>query len=169
MRTIYLLSVLLFLFTLSGATAQKSKYYKAWVTLTDNSEIRGALFNVSKDGLVLMDKNLRDTVASIDPIKLHILKLRRKGKVGTWVLIGTVSGLAIGAGIGALEDASSEGGGPFGSDANYGVYGGMILGPPVGALTGALIGSGKKTFEIRGNTDIYNSLLPELRRYAIKG
>jgi len=67
------------LFAFSPGNAQKIKSYKARITLTDNCKVSGVLYSASKEGLALMDKNL----------------------------IGTASGLAIGAGFGTLEDQSS--------------------------------------------------------------
>ena len=97
MKSLRILSVLLVLFTFSTIHCQKRKTYKAWVTLMDESRVKGVLYDVKEDGILLMEDRASDTVAFLVCTDIDVLKVRRKGKVGKGAWIGAASGALIGA------------------------------------------------------------------------
>ncbi|MCX2718786.1 hypothetical protein [Lentiprolixibacter aurantiacus] len=171
MRTISIIALLMFLFALSSLQAQKVKFYKAKVTLNNDTRVKGILYGVSEEGLLLMDKNLVDTVMTIDPRSITLIKLRRSGRVGRGALIGASGGALLGAVIGNASYSSSndcEGWFCYSPSREETVYGGAIFFGVQGAIIGALIGTGSRKFEINGDTSIYNTYISELRSFALK-
>jgi hypothetical protein len=123
----------------------------------DESKVKGVLYNINEDGVLIMNLSLEDTVAFIDYQTIEKLRIRRKGNVGKGAAIGFVVGTVGGVLIGNDMDSSG-----------YGVLGGFVFGTPTGTLIGMGIGSSKKSFKINGDPEIYFNLLPELRSYAMQ-
>lgn len=62
-----------------NAQGTREVTHKAWVTLVNNSQVKGILQSASKEGIVLAGENTYDT---INPNKINTIKIRRKGKIG---------------------------------------------------------------------------------------
>jgi hypothetical protein len=157
MKPLRFLSILTLVFTLTTANAQKVKTYKIWVTLVNQEEVKGILYAANEDELVILGEDLDQL--NYAPGNIRVIKLRREGKAGKGAWIGGVSGLV----IGAVSGYASESGSGW---EEIGAWGGAIVGAPIGTILGALIGSGKDKYNINGDRDTYNSLLPMLQKYA---
>jgi hypothetical protein len=158
MKTLRPLCLLLFIFTLTAVNAQKVKTYKVWVTLLDETNIRGTFYAAHQDRFVILGEDLAQL--EFVPEDLQKIKVRRQGNVGKGAWIGALSGAVIGGVAGlaggdvAFMDAEAIG-------AGY-----AILGATIGTLTGLAIGSGKEEYIIKGDRNVYISYLPVLKHYA---
>lgn len=54
MKTIHLIGVILFFLISFTTVAQKSITHKVWVTLSDNSEVKGTLLQATEEEFVLV-------------------------------------------------------------------------------------------------------------------
>lgn len=163
MKTLRLLSVLTLVFALSTAYAQKVKTYKAWVTLSDDTRMKGTFYAAETDALILMGEDLDEI--KIDPKIIKTIQIRRKGRVGRGVWIGALSGVVVG-GIAGYASGDDEPG-FFSSTAEEKALGNAILLSFPGAGIGALIGSARTIFAINGNYQTYLNSLSELEKYAL--
>lgn len=157
MKTIRILFVLSLVFTLSSTYAQKVKTYKVWVTMMDQSTIKGTLHSAHSDELLIVGEDLNPQ--KIVPSDIQTIKVRRVGNVGRGAWMGAIGGLVAGAVAGYASESGS-------GWEDVGAVGGGILGAPAGALIGTAAGSGKITFKINGDQSSYLSLLPRLQTYA---
>jgi hypothetical protein len=123
----------------------------------DESKVKGVLYTINEEGVLIMDQSLEDTVAFIDYQTIEKLRIRRKGNVGKGAAIGFVVGTVGGVLIGNGMDSSG-----------YGTLGGFVFGTPTGTLIGMGIGSFKKSFQINGDPETYFTLLPELKSYELQ-
>lgn len=157
MKTIRLLSVLILVFTLSSAYAQKVKTYKVWVTLINETKHKGILYSANEDKFVILGEDLNQI--NIDPQTIDVIKVRRDGSVGKGAWIGAVGGLLAGAIVGYASESGS-------GWEDVGAVGGGILGAPLGALIGVGVGSAKKKFILNGDRGTYTSILSKLKQYT---
>lgn len=158
MKTLRPLCLLLFIFTLTAVDAQRVRTYKVWVTLLDETNIRGTLYAANQDQFVILGEDLAQL--GFAPENLQEIKVRRRGNVGKGAWIGALSGAVVG-GVAGLA------GGDVGFiDAEAIGAGYAILGATIGTLSGMAIGSGKEVYIINGDRNVYKSLLPELQQYA---
>lgn len=168
MKSLSVIALLGLLFAFSPSHAQKVKTYKARVILTNDTRVKGVLYAANEEGLVLLDKNLLDTVKVIDPVTIEMIKVRKKGRVGNSTLIGAASGMALGAIIGfASGDDPDDCWILCYTAEEKALLTGTVLAVP-GAGVGALIGTESKKFRVNGDIDLYQTYLPELRRYALQ-
>jgi len=163
MKTLRFLSVLTLVFALSTAYAQKVKTYRAWVTLSDETRIKGTFYSAGTDALILMGEDLNEI--RIDPKTVKTISLRRKGSVGKGVWIGALSGAVVG-GIAGYASGDDEPGW-FSSTAEEKALGNAIFLSFPGAGVGALIGSARTIFAVNGNYQTYLNSRAELEKYAL--
>ena len=176
MNTLRFIPPLLILLTFTTVHPQRTKHYKVWVTLMNDTKVKGVLFSANEEGILLLDYNLVDTMAYLNQAKIDVLKFRRKGNVGKGAWIGAVSGATLGAIIGFAggEEESETVCLPFlvcvetdpPSAAENALAYGIGLAVP-GTAIGALIGSGRKKYELNGDSSKYLGYLQELRTYAL--
>ena len=162
MKPLQLLLILtiFFGFTLSPAYGQKTKSYRAWVTLMDKTKVNGVLYAANEDALTILDQNR--SLIKYDPELIERIKVRRQGSIGKGAWIGAAGGLFLGAVAGyAFEGEDSFEG--------TGAASGGVIGIPIGALIGVGIGSGKEKFTVEGDRDTYLSLLPWLQKHTSRG
>jgi hypothetical protein len=167
------ISLFIFLATIlcySPGFAQKTKVYRAWVTLTDGDQINGAMSFANEDGLVILDWNTRDTVAVLEGKQIKVLKFRRKGAMGRGAWIGALGGAAAGVIIGLADgDDVQEG---YWDIWNYtaeqkAVAAGIVLAVP-GTFIGMIIGALPKRFPIKGDNETYLASLPQIQQYVVQ-
>lgn len=166
MKTLRLLSLLLVLFTLSAVHSQKKRNYKAWVTLTDESKVKGILYSVNEEGILVMDEGLLDTVAFLNSTEINILRLRKKGNIGKGAWIGAASGAIIGGIIGFADGDDTPGILSMKAEEKA-LAAGVGLAVP-GTGVGIIIGSVRKKYDLKGNPKTYQNLVSELREYAMR-
>lgn len=158
MKPLRIFLVLSFAFAIPAAHAQKIKTFKAWVTLTDDSQLRGYLYSAADEALVIKGEDF--TEKKILPETIAVLKLRRENSLGRGAWMGAVGGVVVGATAGYASEAGS-------GWEDLGAIGGGIIGAPIGALIGVGVGSLRKTFVINGDRATYLSLLSTIRQYAV--
>ena len=163
---------------------QKIKIYRTWVSL--NSEpfkIKGALYEV-KDSSILVSSSVviqdyyidRFEVTNLHINNIETIKTRRNNSVGIGVLIGAITGFAVGGLIGLIDGddppCSSSQGIIFSRCSSSTAeekalsYGVGLAYP--GAVVGAVVGSITVTIPINGSIQSYNSNKDILREYSIK-
>ena len=161
-------------------TIHKNKIYRTWISL--NSEpfkTKGFLYDL-KDSSILVTSSIAIQDYSVDRsgiVQLHInniesIRTRRKNRVGKGVLIGAISGFAVGGLIGLISGDDP----PCDSHSliciRYTAGEKAILaGIPLsigGAGIGALIGSVKVVIPINGSINNYNKKKDKLRGYTFK-
>jgi hypothetical protein len=160
-------------------TIQRIKIYRTWISL--NSEpfnIKGVLYEI-KDSSILVSSSVKINDYSTNKfeiVKLNItnietIRTRRNNNIGRGILIGTITGFAVGSLIGFIsgDDPPCDGGWYcFSLSAGEKALG---LGFPlavVGSVIGASIGSIKVRIPINGSIDSYNSSKNKLRKHSIK-
>jgi len=166
MKLFGLISMLLILFTIATGHCQKIKTYKVWVTLINESKVKGILYEANEDGLLLMDTKLKDTIAFLDCRNIEQFKVRKKGNVGKGAGIGALGGATIGAIIG-FADGDDDPGILSMTAEEKALGGGIALAIP-GAGIGALIGTGSKKYFIHGAKGTYLAILPEVKTYTLQ-
>ena len=157
MKTLRILLVMILTFALPSAYSQKVKTYNVWVTLTDDTQLRGYLYSADASALVIKREDF--TKQTILPETISVLKLRRENSLGKGAWIGALGGLVLGAAAGYAAESGS-------GWEDVTAIGGGIIGVPIGALIGVGVGSFKKNFDINGDRALYLSRLPELQKYA---
>lgn len=149
---------------------KKVKIYKTWVSLMDESEIHGILYQL-KDSSILVTNMKMEESQEIDIKDIQKIKIRRKNSIGRGAIIGGASGLVVGGLIGYMngDDEDSDNGLNFiAMSAEEKAVSSGILFMTLGAGTGILIGTIKKKFDINGNISNYNKNIQQLRKYVIK-
>ncbi len=136
-------------------------YYKVWIK-TDAGQTKGFLYKIDDKGvLVSKRKNIEDNqllFVALDRIKS--IKLRRHGRVLRSAAIGLLGGAVLGAGIGYAQgnDASTSSLNILSTREEKAGAGAIVLGIP-GGIIGALVGTGRKSFEIKeANKDWIDAL-----------
>ena len=161
-------------------TIQKNKIYRTWVSL--NSEpfkIKGVLYEI-KDSSILVSNSVlikdystdRFRVANLYINEIETIKIRRNNNIGKGVLIGAITGFAVGGLIGLMsgDDPPCPSGSwfcfRFSAEEKA-----LMAGVPLavsGAGIGALFGSIKVKIPINGSINSYNRNKNKLREYSIK-
>lgn len=149
-----------------GYQFQKDNAYKTWITINpDQSKLKGFLYDKNDSSVIIRGgfknfkeinpaeftyddlKNLPLEYSSIPFSNIDVMKARRKGRVGRGVLIGALTGLAIGGLIGVISGDDPP-------DTYMALTAGekaLILGMPlaaIGAGVGGLLGSFKVTIPL---------------------
>lgn len=159
-------------------TIQKNKIYRTWITLNSKPfKTTGVLYEI-KDSSILVSNSLVIQDYSTDrfgTFKLHIndietIKIRRKKRVGTGVLLGAITGFCVGGIIGLIDGDDP----PCRSFCVLRFTAGqkaLMAGIPlsiVGAVAGAIIGSVKIKIPINGSMDNYHKYKKRLKKYSFK-
>ena len=142
----------------SGNRTPRKKTYKAIIVLNNGKSIRGTLIDIARDSMHLL---ISKSIAPISLSDIQTLKVRRKGAVGTGILIGVCSGVFLGYIIGYQTYSPPECSGGLCIDfgPHFSGVAGSLLGILSGSLVGAVIGSGSKEITLDKKDD-YAELRP---------
>lgn len=173
-KLVILLGLLLLFSSSLQSQNSNNKAHKVWISNVNNSKIiKGTLNEVNNESLIIMDKHSKEI--TIDVSKINIIKIRRIGKIGKGILIGSLTGLATGGIIGIISgddpDKTVDAGWPIGTYTVEGqkkgekalIYG-VLLGL-AGGGTGALIASKREKIIINGSIESYKSQIEFLRNF----
>jgi small nuclear ribonucleoprotein (snRNP)-like protein len=164
MKTIPVIGVLLIFLISFTTVAQKSITHKVWVTLSDNSEVKGTLLQATEEAFVLVKEDL--SKMEIDPQRIKTLKIRKTGSVGRGAWMGALGGFLAGSLVGYASGDDEPG--LLSWTAEEKAFAGAFLATPAGTLLGIAIGSGKETILVNGNLELYRTNLNQLKRYEPK-
>ena len=149
---------------------KESNKYKVWITLIDEPfNVNGILYELKDSSLLVSNyKTYSDFIIDNNPtIELNIsnielIETRKRNRVGKGILIGAVSGFAVGGLIGLTrgDDAEQTAG-------QKAVIGGLSL-AAAGGLVGLLVGSVKVVIPIEGNFIKYKDQRQKLQKYSTK-
>ena len=153
---------------------KKNKAYKVWVSRINQSEVlKGILLEVNAESLRVIGKN--NSEISVQDI--YKIKIRREGKIGKGAAIGAGIGAATGAIIGLVSgddpDETVDGGWFFGTYTVEGTTAGekaasWAVGLGIaGTVVGAVVGSKKETFLIKGDSKNYLMYFDEIQTYSL--
>jgi hypothetical protein len=168
MRATIFVAILTIWCGLNHGYAQKVKYYKARVTLNNDSRVKGVLYAADEEGLILIDNKLLGTIMTVGYGDIELIKVRKRGRVGNSALIGGAGGTALGALIGFAGGDDPEDCWILCYTAEEKALMGAVALVIPGAGIGALIGTESKKFEINGDLKQYKRSLSELKKYALK-
>lgn len=165
---ITLFFTLAFPFTVSGQNKgkhpRKNHIYNVSIK-TNQESVRGFLHEVYEDSLTIILSQKTKNVYMIEGKEIEKIKIRRKGRVGrsTWqgALIGAGAGFLLGYAAGDDEP------GWFSYTKEEKAAQSAFAVGAVGALTGALIGTGSKKIVINYDLKAYRQSLTELRKYTL--
>jgi hypothetical protein len=161
MKSLGIIILILCCFTIFPLSAQKNPTFKVWITLLDESKIKGTLFDVNERELEVLNIDL--TKAQIEPERIKTIKLRRTGKIGRGAWVGALAGTAVG-GLSGYAGGDDEPGWFSWSAEEKGVVG-IMLGAPIGTLAGMVLSTPQDIFAINGNLNTYIAVLPQLKTY----
>jgi len=153
---------------LSSSFGQKkskteNEIYNTWIKLNDNKTYEGTLVEIRKDAIVILDNNIVDRTFDFGS-NLQTFELRKKESISKGIIIGALSGAAIGGAIGYIGARPSPGEWDFQQEATMvlGLGGGII-----GGLIGGLIGAAKIKININGNQNLNNEQLRKLKMHNL--
>lgn len=157
-----LLTILFFFSCLSFVLAQKQ--YRAKVIMLDNKVVTGLFYHVNDQGIYILpnnvrwdfknDENNKPQMRFIDYRSIKQVNIRRRGSVGIGILLGLGTSILVGKAVSDKQKNSLTGLGMFF----------VIL--PIGPLTGGIIGSSSKKFEVKKDSDSIQNLETKLKKYA---
>ena len=164
-----------FLLPAQEDTLFKPKIYKTWITMTDNTEIRGVLYKIEDSAVLITNSLLRRDYesgnfnrTSLDFYNIGIIKTRNKNSIINRSLIGLITGAAIGGIIGLASGDDPPCSGWcimwFSAADKAGIGGtiGAISGAGIGALTGLI----KIKIPINGSIQTFNTSKDRLKEYS---
>jgi hypothetical protein len=157
-----LLTILLFFSCLSFTLAQKQ--YGAKVIMLDNKVVKGLFYHVDDQGIYILpnnvrwdfknDENNKPQMRFIDYRSIKQVNIRRRGSVGIGFLLGLGTSIIVGKAVSDKQKNSLTGLAMFF----------VIL--PIGPLTGGIIGSSSKKFDVKKDSDSIQNLETKLQKYA---
>jgi hypothetical protein len=133
--------------------------YKGFLYMVKDSSIYMSPF-LKNDDSALMGNNYQ----KIDYQQIDIIKIRRKGKVGRGMLIGSLLGFSIGSFIGLMSEDDTEGLIRFTKNEKFWISS-ISLGTH-GMIIGAIIGSAKIKIPINGRKKRFIEEREKLRKYS---
>jgi len=159
-------------------TVQKITIYRTWVSLkSEPFKTKGVLYEI-KDSSILVSNSVmikdystdRFKVANLYITEIETIKTRINNNIGKGVLIGAITGFAVGGLIGLISGDDPPCTGWFcwryeAEEKALMAGAGLAV---VGVGMGALIGSIKVEIPINGSIDSYNRNKNKLREYSIK-
>lgn len=151
----------------------KKVKYQVWVYPKGNATFSGSLYQTGDSSIVVAatKKHIyaKTTSLEIFPVnQINELKARKRGQVGKGALIGVGSGIVLGALVGRLSYRPCDNCFlDFGPE--FSTMGGAILGIPVGALVGIVVGSVRSSYPISGKQSNYATQREQLKLISITG
>ena len=162
-------------FIYSQDTKKKIKFYHTWINTKKSSiKFEGILYELQDSSILVANslivknypfgdyKVTRIYISEIDRIKA-----RRKKSVGRGILIGSISGLAIGGIIGFAAGDDPQDTWFAMTAGQKAITSGIFVGG-IGAVTGLIIGSIRVKFTINGNIQDYNRQKKKMQKYSVK-
>jgi hypothetical protein len=175
-----ILAVLILICSIHVLVAQdnnpKNRKYQTWVILGgDSLVVKGRLGDV-KDSAITLTPSIvvrpngqkigESSQADISYKDIHLVKVRRKGSIGTGILLGAVGGFVVGGLIGFIEgDDPPQQLFAFTAEEKAIMYG-LPLAACGGAL-GAIPGALKISINIDGKYDNFDKSRKRLKSFAI--
>lgn len=154
--------------TIAQNTKEDIKVHKVWISLVNSSNIiKGNLYAVDENAVKIIDNKSFDlsNLQIISPSQIEQIKIRRKGKVGNGVLIGSLIGLGVGIFSGLVSPDDSDKWLGF-SPGEKAIINSIFI-TPIGAGVGTLIASKKEVITINGDVESYKSQMHILRSYSL--
>lgn len=154
--------------TIAQNTKEAIKVHKVWISFVNGSNIiNGNLYAADENAVKIIDNKSFDlsNLQIISPSQIEKIKIRRKGKVGKGVWIGSLSGLGVGIFSGLVSSDDSDEW--FGFSPGEKALINSILTTPLGAAVGALIGLKKEVITINGDAESYKRQLDLLKSYSL--
>ncbi len=180
--TLKILTIVLICFSI-GLNAQntpnKIREYKIWITKINQTKVKGILYFADEKGINIYtnkahnDSNMR----CVEAKNIDEIKIRRRGKIGTGLWVGALSGFAVGGLVGLASGDSPDktvDTGWFGTYTNEGTSSGTkamvtgVISIILGAGIGAIIASKKYNISINGNFETYKNQLNKIKSYSLK-
>ena len=171
---LFSVAVLFIIFSFSNTQAQdfgkKSNKYRVWITLADEPfEVDGILYELKDSSLLVSNyKTYSDFIIDNNPTlelkisNIELIETRKRNRVGKGIIIGAVSGFAVGGLIGLARGDDAEN-----SAGQKAVIGGVSLAIP-GALVGMLVGAVKVVIPIEGSLIKYKDQRQKLQKYSTR-
>ena len=179
MKTILLIAigVLISNVAFTQASAPKIKMYKAKIHCIENKKlVKGILYNYNDSTIILIDAktkydiiNNRFQLHGISVSSIKKIKVRRNGQVGTFALLGALSGAAFGTVYGLIQGDDLTPCTRMGGCLSAGDKA-ALLGIPlafVGGIAGAIAGTPSKHIEIDGQRENIIDNQELLNKYSI--
>ncbi len=143
--------------------AKERRGAKLIITKKDGQQIKGELFGVNKDSLLLFQAKISDVyVVGIKNIKVIRVVKKSKLLTGAWIGIAVGGGTGVLLGGSAAENMSLDPSGGRGVLGMFGAVVGLLVGGTVGAVKGI-----DKTIQIESMTDSeIKEALDKLRKKA---
>jgi hypothetical protein len=132
----------------------------------DNSKVNKVYLNTLEDSSIIYRNYSNFETSKIMVSNIKQIEFRRKEKIGRSILIGTVSGFALGGIIGLATGADSNTW-PYFTTEEQTLIAGTLLAIP-GAIVGAVVGTMKIKVPISGNQDNYIKQKEKLKTYIIE-
>jgi hypothetical protein len=144
------------------------KIYKVWVKLTDGTKQKGFLYAIDAKSLQIIGNlplEKESEIVIINAKDVSQIKINRKGKMGISILIGGLSGIALGGVLGLVDGDDPPGWFSFTKEEK--ALSSAIIFGVLGTSIGALVGTGKEKFEIQGDEAIFKLNHKALIKYAL--
>ena len=162
-------------FSYSQDTIRKTKFYHTWInTKKDSIKFQGILYELQDSSILvansLIVKNypLGDyKVTKIYISEIDKIKARRTKSVGRGILIGSITGIAVGGIIGLASGDDPTDTWFAMTAGEKALVSGIFVGG-IGAVTGLIIGSIRVKFTINGNIQDYNRQKKKMRKYSVR-
>ncbi len=160
-------------------TPNKIKEYKIWITTIDQTKVKGILYFADEKGINLyINKERNDAnMRFVEAQKIYDIGIRRRGKIGTGIWVGALTGFAVGGLVGLAGGDDPDKTVDYGFLGRHTIQGtsagdkamqsGLITSLP-GAAVGAIVASKKVEIIINGNVETYKNKLNKIKSYAIK-
>ncbi len=158
----------------SQENSERQKFYNTWIRFTNDSlKLKGILYELQDSSIVISNslvvKNYPDGDYELTRIyiqEIAKIKTRREKNTGRGILIGAVSGFAIGGIIGFMEGDDPPGWFAWTAGEKATIYGTLLGG--CGAITGGAIGTIRIKFTINGNVQSYKNQKKKMQKYSLK-
>jgi hypothetical protein len=179
MKTLILILIFLLFSTMVFAQAEKAKIkiYKTKVKLMNNKKvIKGTFYAFTDSIIMLIDaKTTHDIINGrfqfheVPVGNIKNIKVRRKGQIGTFALLGVLAGAASGTVLGLIQGDDLTPCNRWGGCLSAGDKAIMYALPfsIIGAALGGIIGAPHKHFVINGNSENFKTHQEKLDKYAI--
>jgi hypothetical protein len=152
------------------------RIYKTWISVNNDSKIfKGVLYKI-KDSSILVSNSImkkdyikgKYDISKINYNRIDIVKANRKNSVGRGILIGAVTGFAIGGLTGMLSGDDNPDEIYFSSTAEEKAKEDAIILSILGGSIGAIVGNVKVKIPIKGNMEDFNRHKKKLKKYTIR-
>jgi len=173
MKTIVVIIIIVFYcgITYGQDSVVKKKIYKTWLSLENDTKLKGILYQVT-DSSLIVSKSLVVSGRLSQSLNLEEIHFRdinfiytkKKNATGNGALIGAGAGLLLGVVIGLSSGDDSGGFISFSAEEKAMMTGSALA--ILGAGLGALVGSVKMTIPINGNHTKFNLNKGKLKAYS---